>query len=74
MKLLKTALLGKLIEEGVDISCVQKILGHSSIKITQIYRHVAAKLQAEILREMHPRNQSNVYTHSSVTNAFCLAV
>ena len=26
-----------LIEEGVDISCVQEILGHSSIKTTRIY-------------------------------------
>lgn len=32
-----------LIEEGVDVSCVQQILGHSSIKTTQIYIHVAAK-------------------------------
>lgn len=46
-----------LIEEGVDISCVQPILGHSSIKTTQIYIHVAAKMQAEILRSMHPRNK-----------------
>ena len=37
-----------LIEEGVDISCVQRILGHSSIKTTQIYIHVAARKQAEI--------------------------
>lgn len=44
-----------LIEEGVDISCVQRILGHSSINTTQIYIHVAAKKQAEILRNMHPR-------------------
>lgn len=49
-----------LIEEGVDISCVQQILGHSSIKTTQIYIHVAAKKQAEILRELHPRNQMNI--------------
>lgn len=46
-----------LIEEGVDISCVQPILGHSSIKTTQIYIHVAARMQAEILRSMHPRNK-----------------
>ena len=49
-----------LIEEGVDISCVQQILGHSSIKTTQIYIHVAAKRQAEILRELHPRNRMNI--------------
>ena len=45
-----------LIEEGVDISCVQQILGHSSIKTTQIYIHIASKKQAEILQRHHPRN------------------
>lgn len=49
-----------LIEKGVDVSCVQRILGHSSIKTTQIYIHIAAKKQAEILREMHPRNRMNI--------------
>lgn len=49
-----------LIEEGVDVSCVQQILGHSSIKTTQIYIHIAAKKQAEILKEMHPRNSMNI--------------
>jgi hypothetical protein len=49
-----------LIEEGVDVSCVQQILGHSSIKTTQIYIHIASKKQAEILREMHPRNRMNI--------------
>lgn len=51
-----------LIEEGVDISCVQQILGHSSIKTTQIYIHVAAKKQAEILRNKHPRNKMKILT------------
>nr|WP_300325347.1 tyrosine-type recombinase/integrase [uncultured Anaerostipes sp.] len=46
-----------LIEEGADISQVQKILGHSSIKTTQIYIYVAAKMQAEVLRMFHPRNK-----------------
>ena len=49
-----------LIEEGVDISCVQQILGHSSIKTTQIYIHVAARRQAEILRDFHPRNRMKI--------------
>lgn len=49
-----------LIEEGVDVSCVQQILGHSSIKTTQIYIHIASKKQAEILRQMHPRNRMNI--------------
>lgn len=49
-----------LIEEEVDISCVQRILGHSSIKTTQIYIHVAAKRQAEILRDKHPRNKMKI--------------
>lgn len=49
-----------LIEEGIDVSCVQQILGHSSIKTTQIYIHIAAKKQAEILKELHPRNNMKI--------------
>lgn len=49
-----------LIEEGVDVSFVQQILGHSSIKTTQIYIHIAAKKQAEILRALHPRNRMSI--------------
>ena len=50
-----------LIEDGVDISCVQQILGHSSIKTTQIYIHIAAKKQAEILKRLHPRNRMKIF-------------
>lgn len=49
-----------LIEEDVDISCLQRILGHSSIKTTQIYIHVAAKKQADILKTRHPRNKMKI--------------
>ena len=52
-----------LIEEGVDVSCVQQILGHSSIKTTQIYIHIAARKQAEILKALHPRNKMKIYEY-----------
>lgn len=49
-----------LLEEGVDIMYIQKILGHSSIKTTQIYLYIASKKQMEILRERHPRNRMQI--------------
>ena len=49
-----------LIEAGADISYVQRILGHSSIKTTQIYIYVAAEAQAEILKLLHPRNKMKI--------------
>lgn len=49
-----------LIEEGMDISLVQRILGHSSIRTTQIYINVASKKQSEILQNLHPRNHMKI--------------
>lgn len=44
-----------LIEDGVDVTYVQRILGHSSIRTTQIYIHIAMRQQTEILKRCHPR-------------------
>lgn len=52
-----------LLEEDVDIRCIQKILGHSSITTTQIYTHVTSSKQREIIRTKHPRNKIHMNTY-----------
>lgn len=49
-----------LMEADVNIRYIQKILGHSSITITQIYTYVAMEKEREILRTKHPQNVMKV--------------
>lgn len=49
-----------LLEEDVDIRYIQALIGHSSITTTQIYTHITAKKQRDILATKHPRNQIDV--------------
>ena len=46
-----------LLESGVDIRCIQKLLGHSSISTTEIYTHVSTSHQRKVLEEHHPINK-----------------
>jgi integrase/recombinase XerD len=46
-----------LLEENVDIRYIQGMLGHGSIKTTQIYTQVTARKQRQILTLKHPRNK-----------------
>lgn len=49
-----------LLEADVDIRYIQEMLGHSSIHITEIYTHVSASKQRDILIAKHPRNNFNI--------------
>lgn len=49
-----------LLEQDVDIRYIQKMLGHSSISITEIYTHVSNTKQRDILVRKNPRNFINI--------------
>jgi integrase/recombinase XerD len=46
-----------LLEEGVDIRYIQKLLGHTSILTTQIYTEIGERQQRNMLAQKHPRRQ-----------------
>jgi len=46
----------ELLNADVDIRYIQQMLGHSSIRTTEIYTHCSTHKQKEILEQKHPRN------------------
>ena len=48
-----------LVNQDVDMRCIQEILGHSSIRTTEIYTHVNAAKQKSVLAEKNPRKSLN---------------
>ena len=47
----------QLLESGVDIRFVQKLLGHASISTTEIYTHVSDNSLREAIRSANPRRR-----------------
>ena len=49
-----------LLNEGCDISTVQELLGHESLRATQVYTHITSDRLKSVYLKCHPRGDRKV--------------
>ena len=48
-----------MLEGGADVRTIQKLLGHKSLKSTQVYTEVSQEQLSKLYNKFHPRNKIN---------------